>query len=131
MKSPFDLIKVVKAEPNELLIPAIFIKESEVHSVVDEDGEIHTVNITKNRVLSHSDNIPKDIDADTLSMENCIKNNYNLQEVNGYNSDEESPESVFTQIDIPIVAEKLKPISSTLDKKETIQDKPQQETNIE
>lgn len=94
MKHPFDNERVSTSKIEELPIMGIIESTSEVGYLTDHEGNSHAVPISKSNFLSFSDNIPKDIDADSLSMENCIKNNYNLQEVVGYSTSEESPESV-------------------------------------
>lgn len=94
MKHPFENPRISTSKIEEPSIMGIIENVSEVGYLTDEEGNSHAVPISKSNVLSFSDNIPKDIDADSLSTENCIKNNYNLQEVVGYSTSEESPESV-------------------------------------
>lgn len=94
MKHPFENPRISTSIIEELPIMGIIENESEVGYLTDEEGNSHAVSISKSKVLSMNDGIPKDIDANSLSMENCIKNNYNLNEVTGFTMSEESPESI-------------------------------------
>lgn len=98
MKHPFDNPRVSHEPIPDYPICGIIESTSEIGEVPDKDGVLHQVNLETKRVLSFCDNIPKDIDADTLSLENSLKNNYNLNEVNGYTTSEESPESAVNLV---------------------------------
>lgn len=99
MKHPFDNSRISNSEIKELPFTCIFETTSETGYFSDEEGNTHAVFISKSVPISFDDGIPKDIDAESLSMENCLKNNYNLQEVNGYTTSSESPEDVTSYVD--------------------------------
>lgn len=99
MKHPFDNSRISNSEIKELPIMCIFETVSETGYLTDEEGNPHAVPISKSIPLSFTDGIPKDIDAESLSMQNCLKNNYNLQEVNGYTTSSESPEDVTSYVE--------------------------------
>lgn len=99
MKHPFDNSRISNSVIKEFPFTCIFETTSETGYLTDEEGNPHAVSISKSVPLSFDDGIPKDIDADSLSMENCLKNNYNLQEVNGYTSSTESPEDVTSYVE--------------------------------
>lgn len=113
MNHPFDNARVSHEPIPDYPISGIIESSSEIGEVVDQDGVVHQVNLETKRVLSFCDNIPKDIDAETLSLSNSLKNNYNLNEVTGYNTSEESPEATVNLVNFESLSKIAKPVTST------------------
>lgn len=111
MNHPFDNVRVSHEPISDYPICGIIESTSEVGEVIDKDGVSHQVSLETKRVLSFCDNIPKDIDAETLSLSNSLKNNYNLNEVTGYTSSEESPESTVNLVNFETLNNLTKPVS--------------------
>lgn len=118
MKHPFENPRISTSIIEELPIMGIIENESEVGYLTDEEGNSHAVSISKSKVLSMNDGIPKDIDANSLSMENCIKNNYNLNEVTGFTMSEESPESIPNLINFEGINNIINPSSNASEPQE-------------
>lgn len=118
MKHPFENPRISTSTIEELPIMGIIENESEVGYLTDEEGNSHAVSISKSKVLSMNDGIPKDIDANSLSMENCIKNNYNLNEVTGFTMSEESPESIPNLINFEGINNIINPPSNSSEPQE-------------
>lgn len=104
MKHPFDNARVSHEPIPDYPICGIIESTSEIGEVLDKDGVKHQVTLETTRVLSFCDNIPKDIDAETLSLENSLKNNYNTNEVTGYITSEESPESTVNLVNFDTIS---------------------------
>ena len=125
MKHPFDNARVSHEPISDFPICGIIESTSEIGEVIDKDGLPHQVNLETQKVVSFCDNIPKDIDADTLSLansllfnnftsslENSLKNNFNLNEVNGYTTSEESPESTVNLVNFETLSPITKPVNN-------------------
>ena len=112
MKHPFDNPRVSHELIPDYPICGIIESTSEIGEVFDKDGVSHHVNLETKRVVSFCDNIPKDIDADTLSLSNSLKNNYNLNEVIGYTTSEESPESTVNLVNFEKLSNITTPVNN-------------------
>lgn len=117
MKHPFDNARVSHEPIPDYPICGIIESTSEIGEVLDKDGVPHQVNLETKNVLSFCDNIPKDIDAETLSLSNSLKNNYNLNEVTGYTSSEESPESTVNLVNFESLRNLTTPVNTPSDPK--------------
>lgn len=115
MKHPFDNPRVSHEPIFDYPICGIIESTSEIGEVIDKDGVSHQVNLETKRVLSFCDNIPKDIDAESLSLSNSLKNNYNLNEVTGYITAEESPESTVNLVNFESINHITQPIKNPSD----------------
>lgn len=112
MKHPFDNARISHEPIPDYPICGIIESTSETGEAFDKDGVSHIVNLETERVVSFCDNIPKDIDSETLSLSNSLKNNYNLNEVTGYSISEESPESSVNLVNFESLSHITKPVNN-------------------
>lgn len=87
----------------------LFESESTSEPIEDKNGKLHYVSTRIQKPISFSDGIDKNLSADTLSLDTCLENHFNLDELSPINLSSSEPERVTDGIDFQAISDSLKP----------------------
>lgn len=91
---------VVKNDVSYVPIGVIKTVSSSAEIVVDSEGNSHQISVQHEELVPLHNGIDPTLDADALNLENCIRNNFNLEPCNGFSMASEAPENCVNDVDV-------------------------------
>lgn len=94
-------------------IGVITTVSSKAEIVLDSEGNSHEVSVQYAELVPLDNGIDQTLDADALNLENCIRNNFNLEPINSFSMASEAPENCINDVDVVGLSQSLTPKPKT------------------
>ena len=91
---------VTKNDVPYMPIAVIKTVSSSSETIVDKEGKTHQISVQHEEYVPLDNGIDPTLDADALNLDNCIRNNFNLEPCNGFSIASEAPENCVNDIDV-------------------------------
>lgn len=111
---------VIKEDVLYMPIGVIKTVSSSAETVVDSQGITHQISVQHEEIVPLDNGIDQTLEADALNLDNCIRNNFNLEPCNGFSMSSEAPENCVNDIDVVRLSKSL-----------SIENEPTQKTTTE
>lgn len=102
---------VIKNDVPYMPIGVIKTVSSSAETVVDSEGNIHQISVQHEELVPLDNGIDQTLDAEALNLDNCIRNNFNLEPCNGFSMASEAPENCVNDVDVVGLSKSLTPPS--------------------
>lgn len=116
MDNIFNKMKHVIHSDFTLLQSFLFESDTTSEPIEDKNGKLHYVSTRIQKPLSFSDGIDKNLSADTLNLETCLENHFNLDEIPPISLVSSEPENVTEGIDFQELSDKIFPKQKVTEK---------------
>lgn len=116
MSNIFNKMKGVVVSDFQLLPSYLFTRETTSEPFEDKQGKLHYVSTSIDKPISFSDGIDKNLSAETLNLETCLENHFNLDEVSPISMASSEPENVTEGIDFQELSDKIFPKQNVTEK---------------
>lgn len=100
---------VVKNDVFYVPIGVIKTVSSSAETVVDREGNTHQISVQHEELVPMDNGIDPTLDAEALNLDNCIRNNFNLEPCTGFSMASEAPENCVNDVDVIGLSKTLTP----------------------